>query len=82
MVKKLENREKASVKEYKADQNNQGKVAIFDFEKGELVAEGDSGADWLELELLCERMREEGDYRIVIVPEASPSIKMFRRVLA
>ncbi len=70
------------VKKYKSIKENEGKVAIFNFDKAELVAEGESGEDWFELEMLCEELRKNGNYRIVIVPRKMPQIKLFRRVLA
>lgn len=81
MVRHFDNRISIPVKDYKSSIENQGKVAIFDFDKSELVAEGDNGSDWLELQTLCEQLRQNGNYKIVIVPHQSPSIKLFRKVM-
>ena len=69
MITKFDNSVQIPVKEYKSLKENEGKVAIFNFDSSELIAEGDNGEDWLELELMCEELRENGNYRIVIVPE-------------
>lgn len=82
MVKRFDRKIPVSVSDYKSQTENAGKVAVFDFDDSTLIAEGDGQSDWLELELLCEELRKNGNVRIVIVPEAKPSIKMFRRVLA
>ena len=81
MVRRFEEKKKISIADYKSNQKNAGKVAIFDFAHSFLVAEGDRGSDWMELELLCEELRKNGDFRIVIVPEAQPTVKVFRRVM-
>ena len=57
MIKRFDEKIIIPVKEYKSAKENQGKVAIFDFDKSELIAEGQSGADWYELEMLCEELR-------------------------
>ena len=72
---------KSPVKEYKSLKENEGKVAIFNFDSSELIAEGDNGEDWLELELMCEELRENGNYRIVIVPEDAPRINLYKRII-
>ena len=82
MVRQLEKRVRIPVSEYKSSGENQGKVAIFDFDNSELIAEGDDGSDWLELEMLCEELRNKGNYKIVIVPQKKPEIKLYRRILA
>ncbi|MBQ7481785.1 MAG: hypothetical protein IJT80_07900 [Lachnospiraceae bacterium] len=81
MIKRFDERIVIPVKEYKSSTENQGKVAIFDFDKSELIAEGESGADWFELEMLCEELRDNGNYKIVIVPQKAPEIKLFRRAV-
>ncbi len=81
MIKKFDKRIKIPINTYKMSSDNEGKVAVFDFDNSELVAEGDSGLDWYELEMLCEELRNNGNYKIVIVPEKAPSIKPFRRVV-
>ncbi len=81
MIKKFDKRIKIPINTYKMSSDNEGKVAVFDFDNSELVAEGDSGLDWYELEMLCEELRNNGNYKIVIVPEKAPSIKLFRRVV-
>lgn len=82
MVKKFSEGIKIPVQEYKSSDENQGKVAIFDFDKSELIAEGENGSDWFELEMLCEELRSKGNYRIVIVPQQMPEIKLFRRIVS
>lgn len=82
MIKRYDEGYTTGIKDYKSAVENQGKVAIFDFDHSRLIAEGDDGTDWLELEMLCEQLRENGNYKIVIVPEKQPSINLFRRVLA
>ena len=81
MIRRFAKRVIVPVKEYKSANENQGKVAIFDFDNSELIAEGESGSDWYELEILCEELRNNGNYKIVIVPPKSPEIKLFRRVM-
>ncbi len=80
MVKKIEN---VTIKprDYKLKKENEGKVALFNFDTSMLVAEGDGESDWLELQLMCEDYRKNGNYKIVIVPHSKPSIKMFRKVM-
>lgn len=70
---------KIPVKEYKNNSENEGKVAVFNFDTSEMVAEGDDGTDWYELEMLCEELRKNGNFKIVIVPELMPHLKYFRR---
>lgn len=82
MVKQFERGIKIPLKEYKSNRINQGKIAVFNFDTSELIAEGNDGTDWYELEMLCEKLRTDGNYRIVIVPQLAPTIKPFRRVLA
>lgn len=82
MITRYDHGINVSIRDYKADQKNKGKVAVFDFPDSRLIAEGQSGDDWMELEKLCEELRKNGDYRIVIVPEKAPTIKAFRRILA
>ena len=79
MVKQFSEGIRIPVQEYKSSDENQGKVAIFDFDKSELIAEGENGSDWFELEMLCEELRSKGNYRIVIVPQQMPDINLFRR---
>lgn len=81
MIKKYDEGIVIPVREYKSANDNQGKVAIFNFDKSELIAEGESGADWLELEMLCEELRKKGNFKIVIVPQKQPEIKLFRRIM-
>lgn len=81
MVTIFDNSVKIPVKEYKSLKENGGKVAIFNFDSSELVAEGDNGEDWTELELMCEELRENGNYRIVIVPPNVPQIHLYKRVI-
>lgn len=63
---------------YADDPDNEGKVAIFDKENTKLIAEGDGDKDWVEIELLCEKMNEK-DHRfyVMIVPKKSRSIKSY-----
>ena len=81
MIKRFDKRIKIPVNTYKSSSDNEGKVAVFDFDNSELVAEGDNGSDWFELEMMCEELRNNGNYKIVIVPKREPSIKLFRRVV-
>ncbi len=81
MITKFDNSVQIPVKEYKSLKENEGKVAIFNFDSSELIAEGDNGEDWLELELMCEELRENGNYRIVIVPEDAPRINLYKRII-
>ena len=81
MIKQFKKRIKIPVNTYKLSSENEGKVAVFDFDNSELVAEGDSASDWFELEMLCEELRNNGNYKIVIVPRKEPSIKLFNRVV-
>ena len=80
MVKRFQNGIKVPVKEYKNNSDNQGKVALFNFDTSEMIAEGDNGGDWYELEILCEEMRKSGNYKIVIVPDLMPNLRHFRRI--
>ena len=82
MIKRFDERIKIPISDYKSSIENQGKVAIFDFDKSELIAEGENGTDWFELEMLCEELRNSGNYRIVIVPQQTPEIKVFRRIVS
>ena len=81
MVKKFDKNVSISIKDYKGKKENEGKVAVFNFETSMLVAEGDGATDWVELELLCEDLRKNGNYRVVIVPDSRPTIKDFRRII-
>ena len=82
MVRRFEKGIPTLVKDYKEAFENEGKVAIFDFDRSELIAEGDDGADWLDLEMLYEEIKDAGNYRMVIVPEQMRTINLFRRVIA
>lgn len=81
MVRNYENI-RIPILEYKEKTENEGKVALFNFENSSLIADGDSDTDWLELELMCERLRVNGDYRIVIVPTKKPTIKLFGSIMS
>lgn len=82
MIKHYSEGIRISVQKYKSSNENRGKVAIFDFDNSELVAEGENGLDWFELEILCEELRTNGNYRIVIVPKQMPEVKIFRRMVS
>ena len=76
MVTKYRNPKKVSVKDYLANKENSGRVAVFD---PAIVAEGD-GTDWVELELMYESLREQGDYELVIVRGYEPTVTRFERL--
>lgn len=43
-----------------------------------LFAEGDSDKDWVEIELLCEKMNEDDHkYYVVIIPRKTQMIKTY-----
>ena len=68
--------------EYTEDTDNEGKVAIVrtDTDDGNvrLFAEGDGDKDWVEIELLCEKMKEDGSlYYVVIIPRKTRLIKTY-----
>ena len=72
-----------TVDEYYHNPENEGKIGIISLDSLELVAEGDCDSDWVEMELLYEGLREEGNYRMVIVPRKSNTIQSFQwRMLA
>lgn len=63
---------------YAEDVNNEGKVAIVGDGNSRLFAEGDGDKDWVEIELLCEKMNEEAHrYCVVIIPRKTRMIKTY-----
>ncbi|MBR1629467.1 MAG: hypothetical protein IJ679_09450 [Lachnospiraceae bacterium] len=79
MVTKYRNPKKVSVTDYLANKENSGRVAVFDLGIPAIVAEGD-GTDWVELELMYESLREQGDYELVIVRGYEPTVTRFERL--
>ena len=77
MVTKFDNAVKVSYDDYMNQEGNAGKVAVYNFDNMTLVAEGE-GEDWLDLELLCEDLRANGKYRIIIVPPKEPYLSPYR----
>lgn len=64
--------------EYTEDADNEGKVAIVGDGNARLFAEGDGDKDWVEIELLCEKMNEDGrKYYVVIIPRKTRMIKTY-----
>lgn len=63
---------------YAEDVNNEGKVAIVGDGNSRLFAEGDGDKDWVEIELLCEKMNEKAHrYCVVIIPRKTRMIKTY-----
>ena len=79
MVAKYSSAKKITLKEYMENNDNSGKVAVFNLEIPALVAEGE-GTDWVELELMYEDLRKQGDYELVIVRRAEPVVTRFERL--
>ena len=64
--------------EYTENEDNEGKVAIVGDDNSRLFAEGDGDKDWVEIELLCEKMNEDGRrYYVVIIPRKTRLIKTY-----
>ena len=64
--------------EYTKNTDNEGKVAIVGDGNSRLFAEGDGDKDWVEIELLCEKMNEDGrQYYVVIIPRKTRLIKNY-----
>lgn len=79
MVVKYSSPKKIAVKDYLADADNSGKVAVFNLDIPAIIAEGD-GTDWVELELIYESLREQGNYELVIVRRYEPTVTRFVRM--
>ncbi len=81
MITKYKEPKRIAVKNYVDNDENSGKVAVFDMTIPGIVAEGE-GTDWYELELMYENLRESGDYELVIVHRYQPTVTRFESVNA
>ena len=68
---------KTTIQDYKKDEVNEGKVAVYDIDNATVIYEGNE-ADWDDLEEIVEKANVYSEiYHMIIVPHTNKQIRSF-----
>ncbi len=68
---------KTTIQDYKKDEVNEGKVAVYDIDNATVIYEGNE-SDWDDLEDIVEKANVYNEiYHLIIVPHTNKQIRAF-----